>query len=140
MTLGLFKINPFFLFKMKFRAIDTSNLKLIHCGKECTLPLHTCTDTEILLFLERKEHYIYWFQPNDSSAPKDQIPALKHKDAFYSLSLRTMKSVWRHVRLRKNFQNIERAHSGGYKLKIPIALWTEKKRTQYRFQVFRSTI
>lgn len=126
--------------KMKFKPIDTSSLKLIHCGKECPIPILTCTDTEILLFLERKENYVYWFQPGDSSDPSDQIPALKYGEEYYSLSLRTMKSVWRHVRLKKNFKNLERAHSGGYKLKIPVALWTEKKRTQFRFQVHKLCI
>ena len=97
---------------MKFKTIDTSRLKLIHCGKEYPHSLLTSTDTEILLFLERKENYIYWFQPIDSDSPSDQIPALKYKGNYYSLSLRTMKSVWRHVRLKKGFKNIERAHSG----------------------------
>ena len=46
-----------------------------------------------------------------------------------------MKAIWRHVRLRKGFENVERAPYGGLKLKIPVALLAEKHRTQSRFNV-----
>jgi hypothetical protein len=46
-----------------------------------------------------------------------------------------MKAIWRHVRLRKGFNNIERAPYGGLKLKIPTLLLSEKLRTQSRFNV-----
>jgi hypothetical protein len=46
-----------------------------------------------------------------------------------------MKAIWRHVRLRKGFHNLERAQLGGYKLRIPTVLLTEKMRTQSRFNV-----
>jgi hypothetical protein len=121
---------------MKLKRLDLSDMKLIHCGKECPFPL-SISDTEIMRLLEKNEKYIYWFQPLRSTDPADQIPVIKSGSAFYGLSLRLMKSIWRHVRLKKNFRNIERSHSGGYKLKIPTALWLEKKRTQYRFHVVK---
>ena len=46
-----------------------------------------------------------------------------------------MKAIWRHVRLSKGFKNIEAAHLGGLKLRIPSVLLAEKKRTQTRFNV-----
>lgn len=67
------------------------------------------------------------------------MPALKLSDGFYTLSLRMMKAIWRHVRLRKGFRNVERAQLGGYKLRIPTVLLTEKMRTQTRFNVSSSS-
>ena len=51
------------------------------------------------------------------------------------MSLRMMKAIWRHVRLRKGFDNVERSPYGGMKLKIPTSLLAEKLRTQSRFNV-----
>lgn len=48
-----------------------------------------------------------------------------------------MKSIWRHVRLKKGFVNIESAQYGGMKLRIPQLLFAEKMRTQSRFNVSR---
>lgn len=55
----------------------------------------------------------------------------------YTMSLRMMKAVWRSVRLRKGFVNLERAPFGGNKLRIPSLLFFEKMRTQSRFNVCR---
>jgi hypothetical protein len=65
----------------------------------------------------------------------DQLPAIKVNDEFYTISLRMMKAIWRHVRLKKGFENVERAPYGGLKLKIPVTLLAEKLRTQSRFNV-----
>ena len=46
-----------------------------------------------------------------------------------------MKSIWRHVRLKKGFVNLEAAQYGGMKLRIPQLLFSEKMRTQSRFNV-----
>ena len=60
---------------------------------------------------------------------------LRIRGQYFRLSLRMMKSIWRHVRLKKGFVNVERAPYGGMKLKIPTLLLTEKMRTQSRFNV-----
>jgi hypothetical protein len=65
----------------------------------------------------------------------DQVPAIKVNGEFYTISLRMMKAIWRHVRLKKGFENVERAPYGGLKLKIPMTLLAEKLRTQSRFNV-----
>ena len=65
----------------------------------------------------------------------DQIPVVRFNGAYYRLSLRMMKSVWRHIRLKKGFVNREAAPYGGVKLRIPQLLYLEKKRTQARFNV-----
>ena len=63
---------------------------------------------------------------------------LRIRGQYFRLSLRMMKSIWRHVRLKKGFVNVERAPYGGLKLKIPTLLLTEKMRTQSRFNVSHS--
>ena len=77
---------------------------------------------------------MYWLQPPGGDV-STQIPAMKLEDGFYSLSLRMMKAIWRHVRLKKDFINVERAQMGGLKLRIPSMLLNEKIRTKTRFNV-----
>jgi hypothetical protein len=115
------------------RKIDTSGMVLVHYGREWPHPTPPCSKTMVSL-LERNEPLVYWLQPS-GKAEQEQVPALKLPDGFYTLSLRMMKAIWRHVRLRKGFHNLERAQLGGYKLRIPQVLLTEKMRTQSRFNV-----
>lgn len=86
-------------------------------------------------FLEYNERIVSWIQPV-SGGVMDQIPALRINGEYYQLSLRMMKSIWRHVRLRKDFVNEEAAPYGGLKLRIPSSLFSEKMRTQNRFKVY----
>ena len=65
---------------------------------------------------------------------KDQIPVIRYRGAYYSLSLRMMKAIYRHVRLQKGFVNVENVN-GIRKQRIPEALLAEKIRTQSRFDV-----
>jgi len=115
------------------RKIDTSGMVLVHYGREWPHHAPPCSKAMVNL-LERNEPLVYWLQPT-GKAEQEQIPALKLADGFYTLSLRMMKAIWRHVRLRKGFHNLERAQLGGYKLRIPTVLLTEKMRTQSRFNV-----
>ena len=121
---------------MKLKSLDLSLVQMVHCGRPCPQTFLLMSDTDIMHALERKESFVYWFQPKVSQTVDEQIAALKCGEKYYALSLRLMKSVWRHVRLKQNFKNIEKAHSGGSKLKIPTALLLEKRRTQSRFHVF----
>ncbi len=115
------------------RRIDTADMVLVHYGREWPHSTPPCSKAMVAL-LERNEPLVYWLQPT-GKPEHDQIPALKLPDGFYTLSLRMMKAIWRHVRLRKGFNNLERAQLGGYKLRIPTVLLTEKMRTQSRFNV-----
>jgi hypothetical protein len=115
------------------RRIDTTDMVLVHYGKEWQHEELPCSKSMINK-LERDERLVFWLQPAGGSE-KDQVPALKLPDGFYTLSLRMMKAIWRHVRLKKGFCNLERAHLGGFKLRIPNMLLTEKMRTQSRFNV-----
>jgi hypothetical protein len=115
------------------RRIDTTDMVLVHYGREWQHEEMPCSKAMISR-LERDERLVFWLQPREGSE-QDQIPALKLPDGYYTLSLRMMKAIWRHVRLKKGFCNLERAHLGGYKLRIPNMLLTEKMRTQSRFNV-----
>jgi len=68
---------------------------------------------------------------------EDQFPVIRINEAYFTMSLRMMKAVWRHVRMRKGFVNVEMAPYGGRKLRIPSLLYVEKMRTQSRFNVSR---
>ena len=87
-----------------------------------------------MALLERNERLVSWLQPKSGSI-HDQIPAIRVKTDFYTISLRMMKAVWRHVRLRKGFVNREVVPHVGVRLRIPTLLLSEKIRTQQRFNV-----
>ena len=109
-------------------CIDMSRHTIVRVG--LSWPHHKLPSTkEMLSRLERNEAFVSWLQPRDGLI-EDQFPAMRIGDAFYTLSLRMMKAVWRHVRLRRGFVNRE-----GAVLRIPAVLLSEKMRTQERFQV-----
>jgi len=115
------------------RRIDVGHMDLVHYGRQWPHSAPPC-NRAMIAYLERNEGLVYWLQPRGAGVEL-QIPALRLKDGFYTLSLRMMKAIWRHVRLRKGFCNLERAQLGGFKLRIPAVLLTEKMRTQSRFNV-----
>ena len=110
-----------------------SQALVVYTGENWTHSLPPCSK-ELMCLLERNERIVSWLQPLKGGV-HDQIPAIKVGDSYYSISLRMMKAIWRHVRLRKGFENVERAPYGGFKLKIPTLLLAEKLRTQSRFNV-----
>lgn len=115
------------------KIIDLSKNRLVRCGRPW--PAGDLPPTkQLALSLERNEALISWLQPRDGGL-QDQFPAIKVGDRFFSLSMRIMKSVWRHVRLRKGFVNRQLVPCVGETLRIPHALLLEKLRTQQRFNV-----
>ena len=113
-------------------CIDMSNHIIVRPG----LPWpHTKLPStkDMLSRLERNEAFVSWLQQSNGSV-EDQFPAMRIGDSFYTLSLRMMKAIWRHVRLRRGFVNRE-----GSMLRIPAVLLSEKMRTQERFQVSVTT-
>lgn len=111
---------------------------------------------DMLSRLERNEALISWLEPlqlppsggrNGGMAVRagaddegerrlqSQFPAIQIGAQFYTISLRMMKAVWRHVRLRKGFVNREVVPHVGVRLRIPTLLLSEKIRTQQRFNV-----
>jgi hypothetical protein len=115
------------------KRLEMKNVVVVYSGDDWNFGLPPCS-REMMCHLERNERLVSWLQPLDGTV-EQQIPAIRVKDSFYSISLRMMKAIWRHVRLRKGFDNVERAPYGGVKLKIPVSLLVEKLRTQSRFNV-----
>ena len=115
------------------RVVDMATHHVIKCG--VTWPYSSTPNCkQMITQLERNEALVTWLQPN-SGGVIDQFPAIQIKDHYYTMSLRMMKAVWRHVRLKKNFVNRETIPHVGVKLRIPEVLLVEKMRTQQRFNV-----
>lgn len=115
------------------KEISMDGMRLIHSGDDWDHARPPCSK-DMTGFLEHNEKIVSWVQPL-SGGVDDQIPVVRYNGAYYRLSLRMMKSVWRHIRLKKGFVNREAAPYGGVKLRIPQLLFLEKKRTQARFNV-----
>ena len=60
----------------------------------------------VVHLLERNESIVTWLQPRGGSV-EDQVPAINVNGQYRGLSLRMQKSIWRHVRLKKGFVNLE---------------------------------
>jgi hypothetical protein len=116
----------------RMKRIDASNMVILCSGEEWRFEVSPCSKDAISL-LERNERIVTWLMPV-SGTIKDQIAAIRYKEGYYSLSLRMMKAIYRHVRLYKDFVNIENVN-GIQKQRIPELLLKEKIRTQSRFDV-----
>ncbi len=113
--------------------MDMTDVFVVCSGEGWRHRLPPCSK-EMMAHLERNEKLVSWLQPVGGSV-HEQVPAIRVNGEFYTISLRMMKAIWRHVRLKKGFENVERAPYGGLKLKIPVTLLAEKLRTQSRFNV-----
>jgi hypothetical protein len=116
------------------RAVDMSCNTIIKAGIQWPFPAATPNSKQMIPMLERNEALVTWLQPHDGKVT-DQFPVIRICDQYYTLSLRQMKALWKHVKLRKNFVNRETIPHIGTKLRIPEVLLMEKMRTQQRFNV-----
>ena len=114
------------------KVLDVRNMVVLWSGVEWNHDVSPCSQQAIAL-LERNEQLVTWLMPMGGGV-KDQVPAVRYRGEFYSLSLRMMKAIYRHVRLQKGFKNVE-VVNGITKQRIPEALLAEKIRTQSRFDV-----
>lgn len=103
-------------------------------GIQWPFPTATPNSKHMIPLLERNEALVTWLQPREGKVT-DQFPVIRVRDQYYTLSLRQMKALWKHVKLRKNFVNRETLPHIGTKLRIPEVLLMEKMRTQQRFNV-----
>lgn len=115
------------------KEVDVSNCTLICAGDSWTHEQFPSAPNMSTL-LERKENYCTWFQPKDGGVD-DQFPAFRIQSKYYAISLRVQKVLFRHVRLKRNFNNREKTANGVEKLKIPKSLLMDKQRTSCRFKV-----
>ena len=116
------------------RAVDMSCNTIIKAGIQWPFPTVTPNSKQMIPMLERNEALVTWLQPHGGKVT-DQFPVICISDQYYTLSLRQMKALWKHVKLRKNFINRETLPHIGTKLRIPEVLLMEKMRTQQRFNV-----
>lgn len=89
----------------------------------------------IMSIMEKNESYIWWLQPLSGSL-QSQIASVSINNSFFALNLRLEKVIFRHIRLTKDFVNVELLEDGTKKLRIPARLLREKLRTAMRSQVF----
>lgn len=117
------------------RLLKVDGMKVVHVGLVWPHEnIDPCTK-EAIPFLERNESIVTWVQPIGGTV-EDQLPTIRVEGkGFYLLSLRSMKVVFRHIRLNKSFVNREKNAFGEWKLRIPTSLMREKMRTQIRFNV-----
>lgn len=115
------------------KVLDIKQFKVIKAG------ISYCSDdnfklSTIMQIMEKNEAYIWWLQPVSGSL-ESQIASICINDKFYGLNLRLEKVIFRHIRLTKNFNNVELLEDGTKKLRIPVRLLREKLRTAFRSQV-----
>jgi len=122
---------------MKAKPLDISDMIIIHRGVPWNHELPPCSK-KMSHLLEKNESFITWLQPKDGDV-NDQIPCIEYQNQMHGLSLRMQKAVWRHVRLKRDWQNVELVSSGKTKLKIPVILLREKLRTQTRFNKMKNS-
>lgn len=116
------------------KSIDVKQYNIVLMGREWKKSFSPCSK-EATAFLESNESIVTWVCPKDNTHPSAHIPVIYYKKQFWHLSLRMSKCIYRHVRLKKGFSNLQVLH-GTQTLRIPSLLLHEKKRTQARFEVF----
>jgi hypothetical protein len=117
--------------------MDTTDTTLVQEGIPWPHERDPCS-REMIHLLERNESFVSWFQPN-SGGVDAQFPTIRVGDRYCKLSLRLQKALFRHVRLQRDFVNREKTPDGVVKLRIPTALFVDKKKTASRFMVDPST-
>ena len=119
------------------RHINIENYDILLQGEKWKYEITPCS-RDAIPFLENNERIVTWLVPRGDSNShigcKAHIPVILHGDRYWTLSLRMSKCIYRHIRLRKGFKNIQTLH-GIQTLRIPQLLYNEKQRTQSRFEV-----
>ena len=119
------------LFKNQaMRRLEISHFHIIKAGQPLTVEDKNLKSS-IIKNIQKREEYVFWLQPKNGSL-KDQIASLCINSHFYSINLRLEKLIFRHIRLSRNFVNVEKLQNGIEKLKIPTRLLKEKQRTSMR--------
>jgi len=119
------------------KVIDASEYVLIKAGKEYESEQTTTgiCSKKLVQLLHDRETYIWWLQPHDGEL-REQVACIKVNGVLYRLNQKLEKVAFRHIRLTKNFKNVEVLSDGTQKLCIPTRLLQHKLRTSQRFMVF----
>jgi len=116
------------------KAVNSDLYHVVLKGEVWGHTIAPCAKGAVCL-LANNESVVTWLSPKDSHADcTSHIPVILFKNKYWTLSLRMSKCIYRHIRLRKGFHNIQNVH-GVETLRIPQLLLNEKKRTQARFEV-----
>ena len=119
------------------RHINIDQYDILLQGESWKYEMTPCS-REAIPLLENNERIVTWLVPRGNGQSnvecKAHIPAILHGSKYWTLSLRMSKCIYRHVRLRKGFKNLQNIH-GIQTLRIPQLLYNEKQRTQSRFEV-----
>lgn len=84
---------------------------IIDSGQTWPYPQKPCSK-DMLPLLEQNESIVTWVAPRGSRSMLDQFPVIRINRDYYSISLRMMKAIWRHVRLAKDFINVDVSKDG----------------------------
>ena len=114
------------------RAVNMSGMEVAFQGSVWEYHIPPCCKAAIPL-LEKNELVVSWVRPIGEDV-HDHIPTIQYKGKYYTLSLRMQKAIYRHIRLKRGFRNVE-VMDGVTRLRIPDVLLREKIRTQSRFEV-----
>ena len=115
------------------KALVAEEFEVVKAGREFVAP-EPLDVPAMALMMEKNEAYIYWLQRPDADV-QTQVAAVKINGLLYGLNMRLEKAIFRHIRLTKNFCNVEVLPDGTRKLRIPQRLFHEKLRTSHRFEV-----
>ena len=116
------------------KAVNASQYNIVLKGEVWQHSVPPCSKSAVCL-LANNESVVTWLSPKDDMDNcLTHIPVILFKGKYWTLSLRMSKCIYRHIRLRKGFNNIQNVH-GVQTLRIPQLLLNEKKRTQARFEV-----
>jgi len=117
------------------KAVNAAQYNIVLKGEVWEHSVPPCSKSAICL-LANNESVVTWLSPKDDMDNcLTHIPVILFKGKYWTLSLRMSKCIYRHIRLRKGFNNIQNVH-GVQTLRIPQLLLNEKKRTQARFEVW----
>jgi len=120
------------------KAVNAQQYNIVLKGQVWEHNVPPCSKSAVCL-LANNESVVTWLSPKDDMDNcLTHIPVILFKGKYWTLSLRMSKCIYRHIRLRKGFNNIQNVH-GVQTLRIPQLLLNEKKRTQARFEVRKST-
>jgi hypothetical protein len=116
------------------RSINIDSYNIVLQGEVWKHDIAPCCRESVSL-LENNESIITWLAPKKGcEGQSGHIPSICFQGQYWTLSLRMSKCVFRSVRLRRGFSNIQTVH-GIQTLRIPQLLLNEKQRTQARFEV-----
>lgn len=108
------------------KVVRTDVHLLVRAGRELTV-VEPIDWGEVAMHLERSENLVYWYQPKFGNV-EDQFACVHVNGAFYHLTNKLEKAVFRNVRLTRDFSNYEMLGDGTRKLRIPLRLLREKLR------------